>query len=636
MILIFGGSGFIGTHFTNYLLQKKINYRIVLKKNKKIKNSYVINKFDYKNINKAIVKYKPKIIINLHGQTDIYQSFIDPSYDLLHNVSVSINILQSIKNNNSKSAYIYIGTATQVGFTNINITLDADDAGIANMDKHLSAFKSIQGIRTTITVLEFDEEVAQEDRDPCCWIQMHGLAEYFEIKRKTAFDWQLEKLIFKKVAYPDIAKQMIDYILAESSAIDRESLTKELSSRTGISRDAIQKEINSRTNNSVNQIIDECNKRISRAQTAAQKLEFLKAAVSKAETSVRPKGVEDLSVMASYSTIENITNKFIQDNPGLTGWDCGIESINKNFGGIPKSKELIAFGGNPNTGKSTLLYNICYGLLNNEPNGLTCAFWSLDDPIESVTAKMLAIKTGFSINQCKYASNNIPARGISTRDTPEYKEAIEWIHNVTRSGKFIPQSTGMGETIESCEKWLRSIREETGNDIVLFIDSFHNISGGGDDERIKAKRAAEWMQKISDTLDLTIVCTMECNKQGMNSKRPHIEHLGESGKMAFSFKLVGMVYNDLHENRERARSFWMDGDRKRPVLEVAYEKNKITSYKGTHYFKFYDENAKLEEISLDQLIAMQQQEHQNKVQRDTGIPNVNLFEEGNNGFSSTR
>jgi hypothetical protein len=194
----------------------------------------------------------------------------------------------------------------------------------------------------------------------------------------------------------------------------------------------------------------------------------------------------------------------------------------------------------------------------------------------------------------------------------------------------------MGETIESCEKWLRSIREETGNDIVLFIDSFHNISGGGDDERIKAKRAAEWMQKISDTLDLTIVCTMECNKQGMNSKRPHIEHLGESGKMAFSFKLVGMVYNDLHENRERARSFWMDGDRKRPVLEVAYEKNKITSYKGTHYFKFYDENAKLEEISLDQLIAMQQQEHQNKVQRDTGIPNVNLFEEGNNGFSSTR
>ena len=82
-----------------------------------------------------------------------------------------------------------------LGFTNINLTLDADDAGIANMDKHLDAFKSTPGVRTTITVLEFADEVAQEDRDPCYWIQIHGLDEYFDLKRKTAFDWQLEKLI---------------------------------------------------------------------------------------------------------------------------------------------------------------------------------------------------------------------------------------------------------------------------------------------------------------------------------------------------------------------------------------------------------------------------------------------------------
>jgi len=121
MILIFGGSGFIGTHFTNYLLKKKINFAVVIKNKKKItKNSYIINKFDYNNINNAIVKYKPKVIINFHGQTDLYQSFENPSYDLLHNVSFSLNILQSIKNNNFKSAYIFVGTATQVGFTNIN------------------------------------------------------------------------------------------------------------------------------------------------------------------------------------------------------------------------------------------------------------------------------------------------------------------------------------------------------------------------------------------------------------------------------------------------------------------------------------------------------------------------------------
>ena len=80
----------------------------------------------------------------------------------------------------------------------------------------------------------------------------------------------------------------------------------------------------------------------------------------------------------------------------------------------------------------------------------------------------------------------------------------------------------------------------------------------------------------------------------------------------------------------------MDGERKRPVIEVAYEKNKITSYKGTNYFKFYDDQAKLEEISFEEMQQMRQQEHQDRVQRDTGIPNVNLFDGGDHGVSSIR
>ena len=162
------------------------------------------------------------------------------------------------------------------------------------------------------------------------------------------------------------------------------------------------------------------------------------------------------------------------------------------------------------------------------------------------------------------------------------------------------------------------------------------VADGWGRPSIKAKRAAEWMQKISDTLDLTIVCTMECNKQGMNSKRPHIEHLGESGKMAFSFKLVGMIYNDLHENRERAKNYWTDSNGKdRPIIEVAYEKNKITSYKGTQCFKFRDECATLEEISSAQIEEMVKDRHEKKIEKQTGIPNVKLYEGNLDGFSST-
>jgi len=642
-------SDFIGLDYMTFMLRDHIGDCIGLARRwvKWNKADYLLNKKSgdsyppkYKNTNsnKNTLYKKSEFLYALYKAKEAKTSKIDL-------VEGYTDVIAMIQAGHSHVAAV-CGTAVteqqvqclkSLGFTNINIALDSDDAGMHNMDKYLESFKSIPGIRTTITVLDFDDDVLAEDRDPCRWIQLHGLSAYFEIKRKTAFDWQLEKLITKKVPYADIAKEMVDYILAESSAIDRESLVKELSNRTGISRSAIQKEINNRTNTSVSNIINDYNKKILRASDAKEKLDLLKLAVRDAEGSVICNGATDISIGASYSTVESITTKFTQDNPGLTGWNCGIESINKHFGGIPKSKELLAFGGNPNTGKSTLLYNIAYGLMNNETKGLTCAFWSLDDPTESVVAKMLAIKTGFTINQCKYASNRLPGRDISAREDPSYINAVDWINESTKTGKFVPQSIGMGETIDACEKWIRSIKDETGNEIVLFIDSFHNISGNGDDERIKAKRASEWMQKISDTMDLTIICTMECNKQGMNSKKPHIEHLGESGKMAFSFKLVGMVYNDLHENRERAKTYWTDPTGKnRPVIEVAYEKNKITSYKGTHYFKFRDECAKLDEISRVQLDDLAKDRHNKQLQQNTGIPNLKLYEETGDGFNNTR
>ena len=121
MILIYGGNGFIGSHFTKHLENKKENFVVISrnKKNKSINRNYFINSYSYENIKKSILRFKPKVVLNLHAQTDIEKSLNDPLYDLDHNVALSIKILQSIKELKIKTSYIFIGTATQVGFTNI-------------------------------------------------------------------------------------------------------------------------------------------------------------------------------------------------------------------------------------------------------------------------------------------------------------------------------------------------------------------------------------------------------------------------------------------------------------------------------------------------------------------------------------
>ncbi len=118
MIAIFGASGYIGSKLISVLNKKKINFvcPILSKKKGFIK----INNFESKSIKIFIKKYNVETIINLHAQTNIEKSFDDLEYDFIHNVKLTLAILKSIKDINKKITYIFIGTVTQLGYTNNN------------------------------------------------------------------------------------------------------------------------------------------------------------------------------------------------------------------------------------------------------------------------------------------------------------------------------------------------------------------------------------------------------------------------------------------------------------------------------------------------------------------------------------
>lgn len=122
MIIIFGSSGYIGTNLINLFLKKRI--RFIRPSIRKKENCVKIKNFNYLSILSLIKKFKPTTIINLHAQTDVNFSFEDPDYDFNHNIKLTISVLKSIKNFNPKISFINIGTATQVGFTNIKSKID--------------------------------------------------------------------------------------------------------------------------------------------------------------------------------------------------------------------------------------------------------------------------------------------------------------------------------------------------------------------------------------------------------------------------------------------------------------------------------------------------------------------------------
>ena len=67
-ILLIGGSGFLGTYLSKFFLKKGIKCRSC---GRNIKNDFILNKYNEREISKIIFNYKPDVIINLVSITNV-------------------------------------------------------------------------------------------------------------------------------------------------------------------------------------------------------------------------------------------------------------------------------------------------------------------------------------------------------------------------------------------------------------------------------------------------------------------------------------------------------------------------------------------------------------------------------------
>ena len=247
------------------------------------------------------------------------------------------------------------------------------------------------------------------------------------------------------------------------------------------------------------------------------------------------------------------------------------------------SPGLYVIAGAQNTGKSALMLQIANQVSTLNKN-VHCSYHALDDNMAEILIRCLANKARITISQAKN-----PAR---FRDEPDVlqrrNDGLREIYS--NAERFSLWDSDDFSTLEGLDAHLKNLRMYYGDEVqpILYIDSIfdlettENFSSDKQTLEYIIKKVKGW----STTYNAAVFTTAHIRKNG--NKRPTMEDLKETNRLAFEANFAMLLYNEVGVNEEEASIFWIDAetDAMMPVLENRIGKNKFSSFKGTLYYEF--------------------------------------------------
>lgn len=126
-ILVTGATGFVGSHFCDYLINNKIKCKIYVSKRyhlSKLDNlMHLKNKINFVDVdltdsvcvNKVIQSIKPDIIFHFAAQSFVSPSWQHPNLYMHVNYTATLNLLEAIKNFSKKTKILIPGSGEEYG-----------------------------------------------------------------------------------------------------------------------------------------------------------------------------------------------------------------------------------------------------------------------------------------------------------------------------------------------------------------------------------------------------------------------------------------------------------------------------------------------------------------------------------------
>lgn len=486
-----------------------------------------------------------------------------------------------------------------IGFKHINLVLDMDSTGTEKMNRYIDKFSGYNGLEVTIMALPIKEEDLKQygQNDPDFFIQNYGLEAYRGVKPIDLFEHMLNK--YPKFDSSDpmalqFCKKMIPLIINQPDYVRRGKMISSLAAHTSTDKDDIRLEISRLEKSDVKSLKDDLSRKIKNASDPDQIHDILSSAMNNLDdTSSTKKDRYLISIAESIEVCDEIFKEMNSASVGLHGWDTGYPALNEIMDGIPKPAKtggrIFGIAGAPQHSKSAILMNVALNIALNSSD-VSILFWAIDDHRKSIFTRLVSILSEVHIKKVTKVMK------ADTEELKAIKNAQELIRQLTIDRKLVFKDDRLGRSKSKIETWIKETQDNSGKDILLCIDSLHNISGG-DDLRVKVLSSSTWAKSLTASIPCSVMSTIELIKNKQKGVKPTLQDVAETAKIEYDFDTLGIAWNEAQGNYMNVGSVqakWGSPGNWKPIIELDIQKNKAGSgEKGSVFFRFDTDTTKL-------------------------------------------
>jgi hypothetical protein len=438
--------------------------------------------------------------------------------------------------------------------------------------------------------------------DPANYVREKSLDQFLALDELDAFDWYMDRVDTGVPVEELVGKSLLPIVVQESDAVRREVMLKKISKRVDIRLGALQQQLDDEMADKKQQNYRNAMREVDRLRTRLETapVEEIPGILRDSAVSVEATQNAKFS-QAAHGNQETVT--FVQDlkrefehrGKGLPGWLTGFREIDEALGGIPSEECMMTVAGDGNVGKSCIVQNLGLRVALNNPEAAVLLY-TIDDTRKQTIPRLVSQLTGIPINVISQ-----PLR-YKLDEASQERVAAAWntLRTLVQEGRFDLKDASQGQDVEFARQWIEHTQTNHPDKKILFIlDNFHRLRvgragiGSGDD-RARLEAGSDAVFGFTKQLGISALCTMELRKRENIAKRPRIEDLKGSKRFEYDNSVIAMMHCQMHASPDSNDvECWDEGGVRKPILQMWFDKNKVTSFKGMVKMKLRPECAQI-------------------------------------------